>query len=64
MEDAEARIIARVEGLLASTPPATVAATEFWRAQFDHGLAWVRFPEGRGGLGVDAAEVAVLLEQP
>ena len=60
MEDAEALITARVEGLLASTPPITTAAREFWRAQFDHGLAWVRFPEGRGGLGVDAGWQAVV----
>ena len=60
MEDgAESLIAARVEGLLASTPPTTTFATEFWRAQFDHGLAWVRFPEGRGGLGVDARWQAI-----
>ena len=27
--------------------------TDFWRAQFDLGLGWVHFPEGRGGLGLD-----------
>jgi alkylation response protein AidB-like acyl-CoA dehydrogenase len=26
---------------------------EFWGAQFDLGLAWVHFPEGKGGLGLD-----------
>jgi alkylation response protein AidB-like acyl-CoA dehydrogenase len=26
---------------------------EFWGAQFDLGLAWIHFPEGKGGLGVD-----------
>jgi alkylation response protein AidB-like acyl-CoA dehydrogenase len=64
MEDgAEALIATRIEGLLASTPPTTTAATEFWRAQFDHGLAWVRFPEGLGGLGIDARWQAVVDER-
>jgi iron complex transport system ATP-binding protein len=32
---------------------ADTAEREFWGAQFDHGLAWVQFPEGvKGGLGV------------
>ena len=26
---------------------------EFWGKQFDLGLAWVQFPEGAGGLGVN-----------
>ena len=26
---------------------------EFWGAQFDLGLAWIHFPEGKGGLGLD-----------
>jgi alkylation response protein AidB-like acyl-CoA dehydrogenase len=46
----------RVEGALSSlleqAPPATTGEREFWGAQFDHGLAWVQFPEGKGGLGV------------
>src|SRR5436305_14366965 len=64
MDDgAQALIAARVESVLASTPPTTTVATEFWRAQFDHGLAWVRFPEGRGGLGVDARWQAVADER-
>lgn len=33
--------------------PATDAAT-FWGRRFDLGLAWVQFPPGRGGLGVDS----------
>jgi alkylation response protein AidB-like acyl-CoA dehydrogenase len=64
MEDgAEALIAARVESLLASTPPTTTAPAQFWRAQFDHGLAWVRFPEGRGGLGADARWQGVVDER-
>jgi alkylation response protein AidB-like acyl-CoA dehydrogenase len=42
----------RIEALLASHPPASTPEQEFWGAQFDHGLAWVQFPEGLGGLGV------------
>ena len=43
----------RVDALLASHPPATTVAPAFWGAQFDSGLAWVRFPSGRGGLELD-----------
>jgi alkylation response protein AidB-like acyl-CoA dehydrogenase len=60
MADHTRLIAGRVEELLASHPPTTTPAAEFWGAQFDHGLAWVRFPEGRGGLGVDARWQAVV----
>src|SRR5574341_2226044 len=52
--DATARVEERVDRLLRDHPPARVSATEFWGAQFDLGLAWIQFPEGKGGLGVDA----------
>ncbi|GAA1746181.1 Acyl-CoA dehydrogenase [Dietzia kunjamensis subsp. schimae] len=42
----------RVERLLASHDPQNTAAAEFLAAQFDEGLAWVHFPEGKGGLGL------------
>jgi alkylation response protein AidB-like acyl-CoA dehydrogenase len=42
----------RLDELLARVPPATVGETEFLGAQFDAGLAFVHFPEGRGGLGL------------
>jgi alkylation response protein AidB-like acyl-CoA dehydrogenase len=48
-------VAARIEQLLASHPPSTTPPSEFWGAQFDLGLAWVQFPVGLGGLGVDAA---------
>ncbi|MDX1689572.1 MAG: acyl-CoA dehydrogenase family protein [Acidimicrobiia bacterium] len=41
----------QLERLLADHDPAG-PHTEFLGAQFDHGLAWVWFPEGLGGLGV------------
>ncbi len=40
-----------LDQLLADHDP-TGNRTEFMRAQFDLGVAWVRFPEGRGGLGL------------
>src|SRR5438876_89947 len=53
----------RVEALLASYPPATTEPEHFWGAQFDTGLAWVQFPEGRGGLGVDRELQQVVSER-
>jgi alkylation response protein AidB-like acyl-CoA dehydrogenase len=50
--DERALVDERIEALLASHPPATTPEQDFWGAQFDHGLAWVQFPEGLGGLGV------------
>ncbi|MFD6109400.1 acyl-CoA dehydrogenase family protein [Streptomyces yangpuensis] len=42
---------ARTRELLAAHPPAGTGRTEFLRARFDAGLAWVHYPEGLGGLG-------------
>jgi alkylation response protein AidB-like acyl-CoA dehydrogenase len=53
MGDARTLVIERVEALLAAHPPASTEPEVFWGAQFDAGLAWVQFPEGRGGLGAD-----------
>jgi len=39
--------------LLAKYPPATTKARDFLGAQFDAGLAWVHFPVGHGGLGLN-----------
>jgi alkylation response protein AidB-like acyl-CoA dehydrogenase len=38
--------------LLRNHDPSTLSASEFRGHQYDCGLAWVHFPEGRGGLGV------------
>ena len=43
----------RVEQLVREHPPATTSPGELWGAQFDLGLAWIHFPEGKGGLGLD-----------
>lgn len=44
-----------VEELLVVHPPATTDRLDFLRARFDAGLAWVHFPEGLGGRGLDAS---------
>ena len=41
--------------LLATHDPALVSAVEFRGAQFDLGLAWIDFPVGQGGLGLEPA---------
>ena len=51
--DDRALVEERVEKLLAAHDPATADPAELWGTQFDLGLAWVHFPEGKGGLGVD-----------
>jgi alkylation response protein AidB-like acyl-CoA dehydrogenase len=42
----------RCEELLAEHDPARTGPVEFLGHQFDAGLAWVYFPEGKGGLGL------------
>lgn len=43
----------RVAALLAEHDPAATDPVTFHRARFDAGLAWVYYPQGVGGLGVD-----------
>jgi alkylation response protein AidB-like acyl-CoA dehydrogenase len=51
--DTEEQLVGeRIEKLLRDHDPKTTDAQTFWGAQFDAGLAWVHFPEGRGGLGL------------
>ncbi|HEY1734176.1 MAG TPA: acyl-CoA dehydrogenase, partial [Acidimicrobiales bacterium] len=42
-----------LDGLLADLPPGKVDDRTFLGAQFDRGLAWVHFPEGLGGSGLN-----------
>ena len=42
----------RVRALLDEVHPETSDSVGFRRAQYEHGLAWVHFPEGFGGLGL------------
>ena len=46
-----AEVESRVERLLAEHLGAE--PRDFWGAEFDLGLAWIHFPEGKGGLGLD-----------
>ena len=49
----ERRVSDLVDELLAVFPPKTTDPKEFLGQQFDRGLAWVHFPEGHGGLGLN-----------
>jgi alkylation response protein AidB-like acyl-CoA dehydrogenase len=51
-DETEARLDELIDALLDDVDPATVDAVTFRGAQYDAGLAWVHFPEGRGGLGL------------
>ncbi|MBC9732337.1 acyl-CoA dehydrogenase family protein [Nocardioides marmotae] len=51
--DAEATTVREaVDRLLAEHPPSSTDRVAFLGAQFDAGLAWVHFPEGKGGRGL------------
>ena len=52
MTDPTALIDERLEQLLSKADPSKVSQEEFRGVQYDLGLAWVHFPEGRGGLGL------------
>jgi alkylation response protein AidB-like acyl-CoA dehydrogenase len=49
----EQRVDALVDELLEAFPPQSTDPVTFLGEQFDRGLAWVHFPEGLGGLGVN-----------
>ena len=55
MTDPTALVDERIDELLSKADPKTSSQEEFRGVQFDVGLAWVHFPEGRGGLGVPPA---------
>ncbi|HET9691610.1 MAG TPA: acyl-CoA dehydrogenase family protein [Acidimicrobiales bacterium] len=52
MTDPAALVDERIDQLLAEHDPSTTPQVEFRGAQYDAGLAWVHFPEGRGGMGL------------
>ena len=52
MTDPAALVEERTEELLSKADPRATSQEEFRGLQYDLGLAWVHFPEGRGGLGV------------
>jgi len=47
------RLDAAIDDILARHDAATTPARVIWGEMFDAGLAWVHFPEGKGGLGLD-----------
>ena len=51
--DAEAQAVEdALNAFFDAVDPSTMSAREFRGHQFDHGLAWVHFDQGHGGLGV------------
>ncbi len=52
---ATADIQAKVKEFLAAHDPKETPRLDFLRARYDAGLAWVHYPEGRGGLGAPRA---------
>ena len=50
--DATSLVEERLDDLLSEIDPATGDEVLFRGRQYDLGLAWVHFPEGRGGLGL------------
>ncbi|MGH7896692.1 MAG: acyl-CoA dehydrogenase family protein [Candidatus Binatia bacterium] len=62
-EMTEDEIRGRVRALLDEAHPDRVDQVTFRGKQFDHGLAWVHFPEGYGGLGVSPRLQAVVADE-
>jgi alkylation response protein AidB-like acyl-CoA dehydrogenase len=62
-EMSEEEIRERVRALLAETHPDRVDQFTFRGKQYDHGLAWVHFSEGYGGLGVSPRLQAVVNDE-
>jgi len=46
------KVTEAVDAFLAEHDPSSMTDLEFRGLRFDHGVAWVAFPEGHGGLGV------------
>jgi len=53
----------RTRALLAEVHPERTDSVTFRRKQFEHGLAWVHFPEGHGGLGLSPKMNAVVHDE-
>jgi len=62
-EITEADLRARVRKLLEEANPDKVDQVTFRGKQYDHGLAWVHFPEGYGGLGISPGMQAVVADE-
>ena len=61
-EIAEAEIRDLAQKLVKEVPPNEVDQFEFRGAQFDRGLAFVQFPEGLGGLGLDSRKQQTIVD--
>jgi alkylation response protein AidB-like acyl-CoA dehydrogenase len=59
----EAELRARVRKLLEEAHPERTESIPFRRKQYEHGLAWVHFPEGYGGLGISPKQQLVVLDE-
>ena len=53
----------RVRALLEEAHPDKVDQFTFRGKQYDHGLAWVHFPEGYGGLGISPGMQAIVHDE-
>ncbi|MGB3324241.1 MAG: acyl-CoA dehydrogenase family protein [Mycolicibacterium fortuitum] len=53
-ESPDAALVGAVEDFLRQHDPHTMERSEFLRARFDAGLAWVHYPQGLGGQNLDA----------
>ncbi|MAW51199.1 MAG: acyl-CoA dehydrogenase [Geminicoccus sp.] len=64
-EITESELRERVRTLLSEIHPddPSVDSITFRGAQYDHGLAWVHFPEGLGGLGLSRADQAIVADE-
>ena len=61
-EITEAEIKDLAKKLVEEVPPDKVDQFEFRGAQFDHGLAFVQFPEGLGGLGLESRKLQTVVD--
>src|SRR5581483_12527611 len=62
-EITEEELRKRVRKLLEEAHPDKVDQFTFRGKQFDHGLAWVHFPEGYGGLGISPGMQAIVTDE-
>ena len=53
----------RTRALLDQVHPEETDSVTFRRAQYEHGLAWVHFPEGHGGLGLSPKMNVVVVDE-
>ena len=53
IEMSEEEVRKRTRALLEEVHPEKVEGIPFRRKQYEHGLAWIHFPQGHGGLGLN-----------